>query len=249
MNFNNKQKHEQMKNEGEVSHFGRDMDFATKEAFNLLRTNIAYSFPAVEGDPRGRVIGVTSSNQSEGKSSISINIAFTLAEAGNHVLLIEGDLRRPVVAKYLNREYEAGLSDFLAGHAKNIINLGVLNDDLDVIYGGDIPLDPTILLDSNVMAKMLESLACKYDYIIIDLPPVLPVPDAVLMAKCLDGMLFVVRSEITHKSDIKEAIRRLKYTGVRVLGFVYNDFNDGPKRYYRKSDHYYVSSDKSTGKK
>ncbi len=218
--------------------FGAEMDFATKEAFNLLRTNLIYSFPS-EGNDRGRIIGLTSSNPHEGKSSTAINLAYSLAEAGHRTLLVECDLRKPVLKRYLKFSAAEGLSDFLIGTEKNIIHEKILTDKLDVIFGGTIPLDPTVLLESPMMEKAFEALSAKYAYIVVDLPPVLAVPDAVLMAKYLSGMLFIVRAESAGKRDVQESIRRLKYTGVRMLGFVYNDNAESvSKKYYNKYSRY-----------
>lgn len=223
--------------------FGAESNFATREAFNLLRTNLFFSFPEKQ-DGKGRMIGITSAISGDGKTSVSINLSYSLAEVGNKVLLIEGDMRKPTIAKYLGFEQVTGLSNFLTGNEKTVIHKNVLHENMDVIFAGDIPLDPTILLDSEKMMKALELLSGSFDYIIIDLPPVAPVPDAAIMAKYLDGMLFVVRHGYTRKRDVMDAFRQLKYTKVRMLGFVYNDYaGDHDRYYYKKHGNYYRTHD------
>ena len=101
--------------------FGAESNFATREAFNLLRTNLFFSFPEKQ-DGKGRMIGITSAVSGDGKTSVSINLSYSLAEVGNKVLLIEGDMRKPTIAKYLGFEQVTGLSNFLTGNEKTVIH-------------------------------------------------------------------------------------------------------------------------------
>ena len=113
-----------------------ELNFASKEAYNLLRTNIVFSFPDSES---GKVVGISSSCPSEGKSFTAINLAASLAEAGNTVLLVDCDMRRPSIAKTLGKPLSPGLSNLLVSNDKNVVHKGIINENLSVVTAGDIP--------------------------------------------------------------------------------------------------------------
>ena len=211
-----------------------DLNYESREAYNLLRTNISFAFPDVEG---GKVVGVCSSCPQEGKSTTSINLAYSLAEGGNKVLLIDADMRRPSVYSTLEIPMEPGLSETLSGHEYNKLHKSVRHEKLDVLASGHIPPNPSELIGSQRMATYLEECKAAYDYIIVDLPPVLSVSDPVAVSKYLDGIIIVVRHGKARRRDIVETIRQLEYVGVRILGFVYNRIGvksgkDSKKHYY-----------------
>ena len=208
---------------------GNDLDFASREAYNLLRTNISFAFPDVD---HGRVIGVCSSCPQEGKSTTSINLAYSLADSGNKVLLIDGDMRRPTIADVLSISSEPGLSDVLSGKQENNIVEGVMHENLSVLASGHIPPNPSELISSNRMGALLESCSKTYDYVIVDLPPVLSVSDPIAVSKYLDGMIVVVRHGKTKRRDLMETIRQLDYAKVKVLGFVYNKMGVKNRKYH-----------------
>ena len=146
--------------------FASELDFASSEAYNLLRTNISFALAGKEGD--ARILGVSSPCPQEGKSFTSINLAYSLAKDGQKVLLIDGDMRRPSVAGVLEMSRTPGLSNLLAGgKAEEIIHFGTLHEDLDVLLSGDIPPNPSELLGSDRMQAMVTSFAERYDYVIV----------------------------------------------------------------------------------
>ena len=198
---------------------GADLSYASREAYNLLRTNISFAFPDAEG---GKVVGVCSSRPQEGKSTTAINLAYSLAEAGHKVLLIDGDMRRPSVYETVGVEMEPGLSEILSGKSAEQVHKAVLHPNMSVLTSGHIPPNPSELISSHKMGSLLEQYKAQYDYIIVDLPPVLAVSDPVAISKYLGGMILVVRHMQTRRRDIVEAIRQLEYAGVKILGFVYN---------------------------
>ena len=132
---------------------GKDLDFASLEAYNLLRTNLSFSLPDNDG---GKVIGITSPCPQEGKSTTSLNLSYSLAEAGYKVLLIDSDMRRPSIYKALDLPRSPGLSNLLTEEPDNVIRNGVLADNLSVLMSGDIPPNPSELIASKKMQKLIE---------------------------------------------------------------------------------------------
>ncbi len=209
--------------------FGPNLGFAATEAYKLLRTNIMFSF-SDEGE--GYVIGISSSIQSEGKSSTACNTAYALAEVGKRVLLLEADLRRPTLASKLGLDKSPGMSNLLITRCdyKEVLQQCPMCPGMHVITSGNIPPNPSELLASNRMARLVEQLKVDYDYIIFDLPPVAVVSDALAVSKFLDGMIMVVRGGVSDQKMLAESLRQLEMVDVRILGFVYRDTDA-----YRKS--------------
>lgn len=223
----------------EAAHMiGKNMSFAASEAYKLLRTNIMFSFP---GDERCRVVGLTSSFRGEGKSLTSLNLAYTLAEAKQKVLLVEGDMRLPTLAKRLSFNASPGLSNLLVGlnSVSDAIQQYVVSMDdaetitLDVIVAGDVPPNPSELLGSQRMQSLVRTLRDRYDYIIIDLPPVTAVTDALLASRLADGMVVVVRNNVAVRDALAATIRQLQQVDTRILGFVYNGAGGDGSGYYK----------------
>lgn len=189
------------------------------EAFRRLRTNLQF----LDVDSRSRAIVVTSSLPGEGKSTTTINLAITLADAGSRVLLIDADLRRPSVAKYMSIEGSVGLTTVLIGRAtlQDVVQpwgTGTLN----VLPSGQIPPNPSELLGSSAMTELLDVLAQHYDFIIIDTPPLLPVTDAAILARVVGGAVIVVGAEKVHRQELAESLNALGTIGTRALGVVLN---------------------------
>ena len=202
-----------------VQKIGSELDFASQEAYNLLRTNLSFSLP---DNDSGKVIGITSPCPQEGKSTTSVNLAYSLAEAGNKVLLVDADMRRPSVSKMLNFPRSPGLSNLLVDESEDAIRTGVLTENLSVLLSGDIPPNPSELIASKRMQRLIEDFKNEYNYVIIDLPPVMSVSDPLAMSKNIDGMVVVVRHGHTKRSEIVETMRQINLVNVNVLGFVYN---------------------------
>lgn len=225
------------------------LSFAAKEAFKRLRTNLVMSFPAE--DTSCHLIGITSAQPSDGKSTIAINLAYSLAELGKRTLLIDADLRRSSIHEKAGVEKTPGLSNLMTDSNSITAALKKYSSStdatsFDIIPGGDIPKNPSELLNSKRMETFLQTLATAYEYIVIDLPPVGAVVDAVALARVLDGMLVVVRENTCPKSLLADCMQQLDYAGVNILGFVINGALEGSgKKYqYGKSGYYggYYSS-------
>lgn len=221
--------------------FGEGLNFAGTEAYKVLRTNLEFSFP---DDGKGKIIGVTSATQSEGKSTTACNIAYALAEDRQKVILLEADLRRPTIATKLSIARKPGVTNMLVDRegGEEAIQRSPHAPNMDVICCGDLPPNPSELLGSERMGQILDQLREKYDYIIVDLPPVTVVSDGLAMSKYLDGMVVVVREDVSDRKLLAEAMRQIHMVGIRVLGFVYRSAESTGKRYgygkYKKG--YYI---------
>lgn len=223
--------------------FGPNLNFATTEAYKLLRTNLMFSF---SDEGKGHVIGITSAVQAEGKSSTACNAAYALAEAGCRVLLLAGDLRKPTLSSKLGIAKTPGLTNLLVSRDeyRDVIQKSAYAPKLDILASGDIPPNPSELLASNRMGKLIEQLRLDYDYIIIDLPPVTAVSDALAISKFLDGVVMVVRAGVSDQQMLAEALRQLEMVEMRVLGFVYRDTDAAGKKYgqrYKKKYYKYYN--------
>lgn len=205
-----------------TSFIGSKLSFSGKEAYNLLRTNIMFSVR--REDRRSRILGVTSSVHGEGKSLTSINLAYSLAENGYKVLIMECDLRLPTMSRKLNLPKSTGLSNILAGIESEsmLLHKDVLVKGLNVVQAGDIPPNPSELLGSKQFESLIKNLEPYYDFIILDLPPVGEVTDALVVSKQVDGMIVVVRQDYTNQSDLNNTMRQLELVNAKVVGFVYN---------------------------
>ena len=213
--------------------------FSIQEAYKTLRTNVTFSLPGNEC----KCIGVVSAKRSEGKSSVSINLAISFAQLNKKVVVIDGDMRLPTLAAKLRIATNKGLSNYLAGNCDEIPVQHIEERNLDIITSGNIPPDSTTLLESDVMTQMIDLLRKEYDYIIIDLPPVTVVSDAIILSKLIDGYLLVVRHNWSETSKVDETIRQLRFADAKILGFVYNGKSTESKYYkkrgYYSSDYYY----------
>lgn len=188
------------------------------EAFRKLRTNL--QFLAVDNPPR--VIVLTSSVPSEGKSTTAINIALALAEAEHNVVLVDGDLRRPTLHKYLNLVGTVGLSTVLSGGAALPEALQTTRfPGLTVLTSGAIPPNPSELLGSQTARKLLAELAGQFDYVIVDSTPLLAVTDAAILAAASDGVLMMARYGQTKRDQFAHAVGNLEDVGARLLGAVF----------------------------
>jgi capsular exopolysaccharide synthesis family protein len=191
-------------------------DSARAEAFRQLRTNLQF----IDVERTVQVLVVTSSVPDEGKSSTTANLALALAAAQRRVLVIEADLRRPKVADYFGMERASGLTDVLVGRADVANVLQPWDERLMVLPCGQVPPNPSELLGSATMAKLLESLRKQFDHIIIDTPPLLPVTDGAVVATRADGVVLVIRSGRTTRQQVSMSLRSLDAVGAATLGSV-----------------------------
>lgn len=221
----------------------KNLEFTAVEQYKLLRTNLDFTLPEGETCP---VIGVTSSMRGEGKSTTAVNLSYVLAEKGSKVLLIDGDLRIPSVAKKMGINRTLGLTDILMGKGAQISEFqSELLSNWYILPSGDIPPNPSELLGSSRMESILASLKEKFDYIIIDLPPVNIVSDAVSISSLITGMIVVIREDYTEKKDLEHCFRQLKLSNVNVLGCVMNESKNEGGSYskYKRYKYYKQGTD------
>lgn len=187
------------------------------EAYRTLRTNIQF----VNVGQAARVIGVTSALPGEGKTTTTANLAIAFAETGARVAVIDADLRRPRLASTLGLEGAAGLSDVLIGRADlDDVTQPWGGIGLDVVPAGQIPPNASELLGSVRMRALLDELRDRYDYVLLDAPPVLPVTDAAVLSRLTDGTLVAAASGRTLKARLGDAVDTLDQIGSRVIGVV-----------------------------
>ena len=239
-----------------------NLSFAAAESYKLLRTNLLFSLPEKEC----RILGVTSSVRGEGKSTTSVNLAFTFAQTGKRVLLIDGDMRLPSISTKLDIAGSPGLSNLLAGldTERSCLRKSEQLDNWYILPAGDIPPNPSELLGSERMHALLARYSEVFDYIILDLPPVNIVVDALVISKWTDGLIGVVRQNYTDKRALADCMYQVEKLGVKFLGFVMTDAAVGESSYksygkYSKkygygygygSDYgYEISQSSSTGSK
>ncbi|RFU22797.1 tyrosine-protein kinase domain-containing protein [Geodermatophilus marinus] len=204
---------------GEELVLATDPRSAQAELFRQLRTNL--DFLRLDGEPLS--LAVTSSLPGEGKSTVALDLALALAEVHERVLLVDADMRRPAVAHRLDLEGSAGLSTVLVGRAAvdDVVQEWGPHG-LHVLTAGAVPPNPAQLLDSPRMTALMAELATRYDAVVVDSPPVLPVTDALLLSRCTGGTLVVVDTHRVRRNQLAEALRQLGNVDTRPLGVVLN---------------------------
>lgn len=223
---------------------------ATSEAFRAVRTSILLS----SADNSPRVVLITSSRKSEGKTTLSSNLALTIAGTVKNAIIIDCDLRRSAVHNMFGISKESlGTVDYLTGLCplEDAIHK-TTSEKLDVMPAGSKPPNPAELLGSKKMLDLISILREKYEFILIDSPPVLPVTDAVILSRIVDGVILVVRGQKTETSIVKETRNRIQQVGGKILGVILNgvDVKKGQHYYYyRDSYSEYYGDDEVENKK
>jgi len=189
------------------------------EQYRILRTNIQ----AINSKNPVKAITITSSIHGEGKTITAINLAISMAHDLNkkQILLVDADLRRARITKYLGIEAQAGLADLIANGAnvdEALLNIGI--DNLTILPAGKIPNNPAELLGSAKTRNLISLLKAKYDYIIFDTPPIIPVTDAGLLGSQTDGVILVIQAERTQKGVVDHGENLLKQAQAKLLGYI-----------------------------
>ena len=222
----------------------KDPKSLASEAYRTIRTALLLS---QAGEPP-RTILVSSAQSSEGKTTSSVNLAACLASAGGQVVLVDADLRRPSVFRHFGIDPDSpGLVEVLTGQ-RTLEEVEIKDAALriTVLPSGKIPPNPAELLGSLEMASILDRLASRFDYVLIDSPPVLPVADSVILSRYVDGVVLVVKGGSTPKKVVYDAKARLQSVGARLLGAILNevDITSGDYYYYNRYYYSYYQSDR-----
>ena len=198
------------------------------ETYRVLRTNIQYS----SFDSEVKAIVVTSSEPGEGKSTTAGNLAISFAQAEQRTIIVDCDLRKPSLHKKFKISNINGLSDVLIGKKTLDESIYRFNDKMDILTSGKIPPNPSEMLGSMTMSKLIEVLKGKYDIIILDTAPLQAVTDAQILSTKADGVILVVRAEATKKESVLQAKSLLDKVGAKILGTVLNGIENTRKKYY-----------------
>ncbi len=197
--------------------------FDVTEAFRNLKASLSVSVPKKQG---GVAIMVTSAYPTDGKTTVTANLALMFAQSDAKVVLVDADIRKGRINRYFHVKSECGLSDCLSGQKTldEVTHQSKVNPNLSVITCGTRSPKPYELLESNEMKNLLEELRAKYDYILIDTPPVLVISDALVLTPITDGTVLVCRHQVSYVSDISRAINTLQFAKTNILGVVVNGY-------------------------
>lgn len=206
----------------------QDSSFSVKEAYNAIRTNLLF----LQQGEKCPVFVITSPTANNGKTINSINLAVSFAQMGKKTLLIDSDMRNPTVHRMFSIPVKNGLSEILAGLTDNISVSKTDIDNLSVLTAGKIPPNPTELLSSPRMNKLLDFVREHYDCVFIDTPPVNVVTDSTVFADKTTGYILIVKTDTTNVHDVKLTVQNLQQINGNILGFILNDVNSEKKKYY-----------------
>lgn len=195
----------------------KDVPFQVIEAFKTLRTNLVFAL----SQKSNNILAVSSALASEGKSTTAANTCITLAQTNSKVLLIDADLRKPVQHKIFKLTNQTGLSTLLGGiHSfKEVLHENVI-PNLDIVTSGPIPPNPSEMLASDNMKKLLSELSKYYDYVIIDTPPINIVTDTLTLLKSIAGVMLVAMQGQTPVEALEQAIESVNFSEGAILGVV-----------------------------
>lgn len=201
--------------------------FAVVEAYKNIRIHLMSALADIDG----KVVAFSSPNASEGKSTTSVNIAITLSQLSKKVILVDSDVRRATVNKKLRMPNRIGCSDILAGEATLEECIKPYNQNLDVITSGSVTNNPSELFSSVAFDRMLSELREKYDYVIIDTPPVNLVSDALAISQKCDGLVLIARASVTTYAAFRNAMTTAKQLNINLIGTIINGSGAARKKY------------------
>ncbi len=202
--------------------------FAVKEAYNSIRTNLLFT----QQGEKCPIFVITSPTANNGKTINSANLAISFAQMGKRTLIIDADMRNPSLHKLFSLSSRNGLSEILAGLTDSITVTKTQIENLSILTSGKIPPNPTELLSSPRMDKLLDFVKEHYDCVFIDTPPINIVTDATVFAQKATGYILIVKTDTTNVPELKTTVATLESIDSNILGFILNDTNSEKKKYY-----------------
>lgn len=202
--------------------------FAVKEAYNSIRTNLLFT----QQGEKCPIFVITSPTANNGKTINSANLAINFAQMGKKTLIIDADMRNPSLHKLFSLSSRNGLSEILAGLTDNITVTKTDVENLSILTSGKIPPNPTELLSSPRMDKLLDFVKEHYDCVFIDTPPINIVTDATVFSQKATGYVLIVKTDTTNIPELKVTVSTLQSIDANILGFILNDANSEKKKYY-----------------
>jgi capsular exopolysaccharide synthesis family protein len=200
------------------------------ECCRTIRTNLAF----MSTEKPLRTLLITSPGPSEGKTTLAVSIAITMAQSGRKTLIVDTDLRRPRVHKVFGYTLQGGVTGVLAGEAAVDSNLRTTDvENLWVLPAGPIPPNPAELMHTKRFGRLLEELKDRFDLVVLDSPPVGAVTDAAVVGSQVDGVLIVVRAEHTTRDTLANAARQMRDVKANILGCVLNEADLSRRRTYK----------------
>lgn len=217
----------------------KDPPFAMVESFRNLYTNLNFAVPKRKNG-LGRIICVSSALVGEGKTTVSVNLAISCASAGANTILLDCDMRKPSIQHFFPVESHVGMVEYLSGQAELHDVVVNYSRNLDLIAGKKAAPNPLRLIKDERFTGMLEQLAERYEYIIIDTPPLSIVSDALAIAEHTDGIALIARQMVSTHPMLRQVVSDIEFSEVNFLGFVLNAYQakNADKGYYKK---YYYS--------
>ena len=212
----------------------RNPRLAVSEAYRSLRTALLLS-----SAEDLKTVAVTSAEPGEGKTATTCNLAVVMAQLGRRVLVVDADLRRPRMHKIFHLPNRRGLVSHLTGNLDlDEICFATEVENLSICPAGPIPPNPSELLASDRMRELLTLMRSRFDFVLIDTPPALPVADAVILGAYVDGMVVCARAGVLVREDAKACRDRLRYADLKIFGLVLNRYSDSAGRYGKRYQYY-----------
>ena len=208
------------------------------ESYRRIKTSLEFS----NVDKQPQVIQFCSSMQGEGKSITALNLAATYAEDGRKVIVVDLDFRRPKLHRSFRIENKNGITDVLAGNLKLDDAIKHGDNGIDCLNRGSSVPYPTAVLGSDNLAKVFAELRKRYEYVIVDCPPILAVSDATIIARLCDGCVFVISQSKTEKNAAKESVKILRDNNVNILGVVFGGITSKNSDSYSSKYKYYYQN-------
>ena len=210
-------------------------DYFYEEAIKTLRTNIQFTGTEVKS------IVITSCYPNEGKSDVVFQLALEIGKMGKKVLVLDADIRRSsYISRFQVKQKTAGLSQYLSGQSgQQDIVYSTNFRDVDIIFAGPAAPNPSELLAQESFASLVHTMRGKYDYVLVDTPPIGSLTDAAVVARQCDGAILVVESDLVSRRVALKAKQQLEMSGCHILGAVLNKVDIKKNKYYSKYSYYY----------